>query len=151
MDLCSICYFVVILFYIERKWLLMRNLARILPLKSKLSGKFQRFSAIDGELLKCWKRVECPKISIKMKNCKTFCEAQTASRLMEIVQPPTKPNPTQIKSNYVFGTKIFLRRYTEVNGHLLSTCFENRVLERQEMVQCKFPDTKQKHFFWKNL
>ena len=95
MDLCSICYFVVILFYIERKWLLMRNLARILPWKSKLSGKFQRFSAIDGELLKCWKRVEFPKISIKMKNCKTFCEAQTASRLMEIVQPPTKPNPTQ--------------------------------------------------------
>ena len=68
---------------------------------------------------------------------------------MEIVQPPTKPNPTQIKSNYVFGIKIFLRRYVEVYGHLLSTCFENRVLECQEMVQRKFPDTKQKHVFWK--
>ena len=150
MDLCSICYFVVILFSIERKWLLMRNLARILPLKSKLTGKFQLFSAIAlMELLKCWKRVEFPKISIKMKNFKTFCKAQTASRLMEIVQPPTKPNPTQIKSNYIFGTKIFLRRYVEVYGHLLSTCFENRVLECQEMVQRKFPDTKQKHVFWK--
>ena len=32
-----------ILFYIERKWLLMRNLATILPLKFKLSGKFQSY------------------------------------------------------------------------------------------------------------
>ena len=28
----------------------MRNLATILPLKSKLSGKFQRFNAIDGNM-----------------------------------------------------------------------------------------------------
>ena len=27
-----------------------RNLARILPLKSKLSGNFQRFNAIDGTI-----------------------------------------------------------------------------------------------------
>ena len=32
------------LFYIER------NLATILPFKSKLSGKFQRFNAIDGSI-----------------------------------------------------------------------------------------------------
>ena len=31
----------------ERKWLLMRNVATLLPLKSNLSGKFQHFSAID--------------------------------------------------------------------------------------------------------
>ena len=38
--------FFVILFYIERnKW--QRNLAAILPFKSKLSGKFQSFNAID--------------------------------------------------------------------------------------------------------
>ena len=36
-----------ILFYIERKWLFMWNFATVLPLKPKLSGKFQRFSAID--------------------------------------------------------------------------------------------------------
>ena len=47
---CLICYFIVILFYIERKWLLMRNLATILPLKSKLSGKFQPFNAIVGSI-----------------------------------------------------------------------------------------------------
>ena len=32
---CLACYFIVILFYNERRWLLMRNLAKILPLKSK--------------------------------------------------------------------------------------------------------------------
>ena len=48
--------------------------------KSKLYGKFQRFNAINGsvEMLKI---VEFLKISIKMKNCKTFYEAQTVSRL----------------------------------------------------------------------
>ena len=45
-------FFFAILFYIERKRLLMRNVAPILPLKCKLSGKFQRFNAII-EVSKC--------------------------------------------------------------------------------------------------
>ena len=50
----SVFSFFVILFYIERKCLLMRNLAIILALKSKLSGKLQRFNAVDWgiEMLK---------------------------------------------------------------------------------------------------
>ena len=36
--------------FFERKLLLKRNLATILPLKSKLSGKFQSFNAIDGSI-----------------------------------------------------------------------------------------------------
>ena len=56
-----ICYFFVILFYIERKWLLMRNLVTILPLKSKLSEKFQHFNAIDRSI-KMLKIVEFSKI-----------------------------------------------------------------------------------------
>ena len=47
---CLICYFIVVLFYINRKRLFMRNLATILPLKSKLSRKFQRFNAIDRSI-----------------------------------------------------------------------------------------------------
>ena len=49
-----ICCFIVILFYIDRKRLLMRNLATISPLKFKFSGKFQRFNVIDvsNEILK---------------------------------------------------------------------------------------------------
>ena len=86
---CFICLgFFVILFYIERKWLLMRNLATILPLMSKLPGKFQRFNAID-------KTIEMlTKISIKMKTCKLFCKTQTASHFKEIIQPfPIPPSP----------------------------------------------------------
>ena len=41
------------------------------------------------EVSKCWKIVQLPEISIKMKNCKIFYETQTASRLQEIIQPPT--------------------------------------------------------------
>ena len=49
---CLICYFIVILF----KWLFMRNLATIFPLKSILSGKFQCFkNAVLGrqEMVQC--------------------------------------------------------------------------------------------------
>ena len=61
-------------------------------------------------------------MSIKMSNCKTFYEAQAASRVKEIVQirPPVPP-PHQIKAYYVSGTKIFLRsiqKYTDI-------CFES--------------------------
>ena len=48
-----IYYFIVTLLYIERKLLPMSNLTTILPLKSKLSGKFQRFNVINViEILK---------------------------------------------------------------------------------------------------
>ena len=40
------CFIIVILFYIERKQLFIRNLA----LRSQLSGKFQRFNAIDESI-----------------------------------------------------------------------------------------------------
>ena len=65
----------------------MRNLAIILPSKSKLSRKFQRFNTID-ESIEILKNVEFQKFSIKMNNCKTFYETQTASCLKEIIQPP---------------------------------------------------------------
>ena len=124
----------------------MRSLAIILPLKSKLSVKFQCFNTIDEsiEILKnsYWK------ISIKLKDCKILYETQTASHLKEIIQPPATHH--QIKSYYVFETKIFLTRYTELYRHLLSKCFKKVVLGRQEIGQCKcFSDTKQKHVCWK--
>ena len=60
-----ICGFIVVLLYTEKKY------TTILTLKSKLSGKFQRFSAIDGsvEMLKnSW----ISNNSIKMKIFKKF-------------------------------------------------------------------------------
>ena len=111
------------------------KLATILPLKSKLSRKFQRFNTLD-------------RFSIKMKNCKTLYEVQTASHLKEIFQsPPPQPTPHQIKSYYVSGTKILLRRYAEICRHLLSKCFKNAVLGRQEMTQCKCYFLRQKETF----
>ena len=77
--------------------------------KSKLYGKFQRFNAIDGSI-ELLKMVEYLKMSTKMKNCKTFYEAQTASRPSGNHSAP----PNQIKSYYVSGTKIFLQRCTEI-------------------------------------
>ena len=47
--------------------------------KSKLYQKLKRFDAVDGSI-KMLKMVEFLNVSIKMKNCKTFYEAQTASR-----------------------------------------------------------------------
>ena len=68
--------------------LLMGNLATFLRLKSKLSGKYQRFNAIDGSI-ELVKNSRIYKNSIKMNfSCKTFCKAQTASHLKEIIQPP---------------------------------------------------------------
>ena len=79
-----IWFFIVGFFYIERKCLLMRSLATILPLKSKLSTKFQHFNTLD-------------RFYIKMKNCKTLYKVQTASCLKEIFQPPpTHPSPDKI-------------------------------------------------------
>ena len=78
--------------FTERRWLLMRNLAIILPSKSKWSIKFQRFNTID-ESIEIPKNSWIQKISIKKKNCKTFYETKTASRLKEIVQPPPNPLP----------------------------------------------------------
>ena len=95
------------------------------------------------EVSKCWKIIELPKDSLKMKNCKTLYKAQTASRLKEVIQPPPT-HPHQINPHNVVGTKIFLQRYTEIYRHLLSKCFKNVALGRQEMVQWKC-------FFWHQL
>ena len=120
---------------VKREWLLVRNAVPILPLKSKLSGKFQRFNAINFNVLmsiKMLKIVEFSKISFKIKNCKTFCKARTVNRRKKFIQAPPS-HPRQIKPYYVSKTN-FLRRYIEIYGHLLSNCFNNAVLGRQEMV-----------------
>ena len=57
----------------------MRIEAAILPLKSKLSGKFQRFNAIN-RCIEMLKLVEFSKISIEIKNCNTFCKAPIPPR-----------------------------------------------------------------------
>ena len=51
------------------------------------------------------------KISIKMKNFKTFYEAQKWAALRKLFTPSH-----QIKAFYVLGTNIFSRRYASRNG-----------------------------------
>ena len=74
----------------------MKNFVAILPLKSKLSGKSQRFNAIAiDRSIKMLKIVEFSKTSIKTKNCKIFYKPQTASPLKEIIQPSPITPPTR--------------------------------------------------------
>ena len=95
--------------------------------------------------------LEFQKISIKMKNCKSFYEAQTASCLKEIIQPPPNPQltPHQIKSYYVFGKKNYgdIQKYTEI-------CFQSA--SKMQFFGVKkwcspnvFSNNKQKHVCWK--
>ena len=93
----------------------MRNLARILPLKSKSPRKFQRFNAIDGkiEASKQWKIVEFPKIWIKMKNCTTLYEVQTASH--------TSPHPQPHSILLCFWNKNSL---TEIHSNIHTLAFK---------------------------
>ena len=93
---CLVCCFIVILFYIKRKWLFMRNFATILPLQLKLSGNFHRFNAIDGNI-KMLKYSWVSKTSVKMKSFKTFYENQIANRLEEIITLP----PTRTKKSFL--------------------------------------------------
>ena len=75
-----------------------------------------------------------------MENCKTFCKAQTASCLKIFIQsPPILPLPDETLVR--LGNNFFIRRYIEIYRHLLSKCFKNAVLGRQEIVYCKY-------FFW---
>ena len=72
-----------------------------------------------------------------MKNCKTLYKVQTASRLKETVQPPPNPFPSDKTLLRLWNKNFLLRRYTEIQKHLLSKSFKNSVLGRQEMVRCK--------------
>ena len=64
---------------------------------------------------------EISKISINIKNCKTFCKGQ-----------PPLPQPDKILLR--IWNKNSLRRYTKKYRRLLSKCFKNPILGRQEMM-----------------
>ena len=87
-----ICYLNFILFFIERKWLFMRNLATILLLKSKLSRKFQRFNAIDGSIKMLKKKLNFKKLHLNWKIVKHFLRAKQPNySASPNPQPPDKP------------------------------------------------------------
>ena len=94
------------------------------------------------EVSKCWKIVEFTKISVKMKNCKTFYKAQKSSRLNKIIQ--LLPNPLhQINLATSFLTEIYRNKRTFAFKVLQECSFV-----RQETVKCKcFFLTPKKNMF----
>ena len=110
-------FFLSILFYNERKWLLMRNLAVILPLKCKFSGQFQRFDATDK--------------SIKIE--------------MLFPTSHVPPSPTPIKFYYLSETKIFLRRYLQIYRRAFKVLQECSSWVPRNGACNIFSDTKHKH------
>ena len=78
------CLFVTLL-YIERKWLLIRNLASALLLKSKLSGKFQRFSTVNASMEMLINSWISKKFKLKWTILKHF---KQCSALRKLFSPP---------------------------------------------------------------
>ena len=98
-----ICCLFVTLLYIERKWLLMRNLATVLPLKSKLSGKFQRFNVVNGSMEMLIN--SCISIKFKLKWAISKHVKQWAA-LTKLFSPP--PDKSFIRHwNKKFLTEIY--------------------------------------------
>ena len=127
---CLICYFIVILFYSRRKRLFMTTWATtfydIFPLKSKLSGKFKRFNAVDEEL-KWWKIVEYQKTSLKMKSYQILYEGQTASHLKEVIQPRPKPPPSD-KTLRLWNKSFLTEIYRNIKTFAIKVLQECRFL-----------------------
>ena len=109
----------------------MRNLTTFLPLKLK----FQRFNANWWNYRNAEKKLNFQKFKLKWKIWKHFRRPKQQAVLTKLFIS------SEDKKFLSFWNKIFLRIYTGMYRDLLSKCFENAVLWRLEMVQCKY-------FFW---
>ena len=98
------------------------------------------------EVSKCWKMAEFPKISIKMKYCKTFYEGQTVSCVKEIIQPLQHPSPQLDKILLRLWNKCFLMEiYRNIQTFAFKVLQEHSSwASRNDTVQMFFSDTKQK-------
>ena len=138
---------VVLASYIERKCFLKRNLATMLPLKSKLFRKFQNFNPIGGSI-KILKIDEFSKISIKdiWKKLKHFTRWKQWAALRKLFSQ----HPPNNLASYISGrTKIFLHKFTGLYRHLRwreTFDFENAVFGNLKMVQCKCSIWPRKRF-----
>ena len=106
-------WFVALLSYFERKWVLNGNLAINYPWSTNCLENFSVLMLLM-EPLKFWKIDEFPEISAKRKNLKTFYEPQTASRVKKSIQHPTRLKVlTSLQQIFSYGD---LQEYT-------GTCF----------------------------
>ena len=88
-------------------------------------------SMLFMEASKCWNIVEFPKLSIKIKNFKTFYEAQAVRRLKEVIQLLSEIH----RIIQIFSFPVFWK--------CSSRAFRNGA------VQIFFSDTNQEHVCWK--
>ena len=88
------------------------------------------------EVSKCWKIVEFLKFSFKIKKCKTFYEAQTASRLKEIIQ---------LHSTYLPPDKTLLFFWNKKFSYGDIQTFGFKVLQECGSWASRNGETKQKH------
>ena len=113
------------LFYIERKWLY--------PQSYPWSPNCLENFSVSMQLMEVLKWNKINKIINKMKKFKRFCEAQTASRLKEIIQPSTRQKlPRSLEKNFL----------TEIHSHIQKFLFkylENAFLRRLGMFFCPTP------------
>ena len=128
-----------LLFYcniIERKWLLMRNLAIILPSNHNLSRKFYRFNIIDEsiEILQ--------KFQLKWKIVKHFVRLKQWAALRKLLNLPQPPIPPDKILLHLWNKKRDIQKYTDI-------CIKYFLGVRKWCSANTFPDTKQKHACWK--
>ena len=93
--------FIVMLLYIKRKWLLMRNLSQYYPWSSNCLENFS-VSMLLMEMSKCWKTLGFPKILIKMKISKHFTRSRQRAALRKLfISPPDKGFPHLWNKNFL--------------------------------------------------
>ena len=125
----------------------MKNLARILSLKPKLSGNFQCFNVIDGSIKMLKKNLNLEELKLKWKIVKDLTRPKKRAASMKLFSLRSTEHPSD-----KILLRLFLRIYTEINGHWLWKCFRNAVLGIKKRWNANiFSDTKQKHVYWKTF
>ena len=98
------------------------------------------------EVSKCWRVVEFPKISIKMKNWKIFYETQRASRLKEIIKPLPYPPPTNLTT--FLEQKLSYRDIQQYIDIWFESASRMQFLEVKKWSNANvFSDTKQENVY----
>ena len=116
-------------------------------------GKFQRFNVIN-RCIEILKLVEFSKISIKIKNCKTFFKAQTANCLKKFIQPPIHPTPPtpphQNKPYYVWKIDFLKEIYRNIQTFAFKVLQECSFLSVKKWCSANtFSGTIHKQVCWK--
>ena len=97
-------------------------------------------------VLKWWKIADIPKISVKMRTCKTFYRVQTVIALKEILQSPPNPPPPDLILLNLWNKNFLMGIYRNIQTFAFNVLQEcSSWASRNSAVQIFFIYTKQKH------